>query len=238
MQPIIYLTVNVINSKVYIGSTIRPENCKYLGSGVLILKAIKKYGKHNFVRITLEKVTIETKQSRETFWINFFQTYESSTGYNLSKSGVGPTKPHSDSIKNRIRISNTGKKRTKEQCYNISKGKVGKKQTSEHTEKIANIKRGSLWSDYQKQRHSELKRGKKLSTYHIQKIIDAKSTPEYFFRNREAFKVLQFDKNKNLIKTWDNLYEIKKYYATWNISYIEDNIENKRNSAYKFIWTK
>ena len=44
---IVYLITNLINGKRYIGMDSK-NNPQYLGSGTLILKAIKKYGKENF----------------------------------------------------------------------------------------------------------------------------------------------------------------------------------------------
>ena len=49
---VIYKTTNLINGKIYIGQDSK-NNPKYLGSGVIFLKAIKKYGKENFVKETL-----------------------------------------------------------------------------------------------------------------------------------------------------------------------------------------
>lgn len=48
---IIYQTTCVVNNKFYIGQ----HKCKkaddtYLGSGILLKKALKKYGKNNFIR--------------------------------------------------------------------------------------------------------------------------------------------------------------------------------------------
>lgn len=49
MKYIIYKTTNIINGKIYIGvHGTYNINDSYLGSGRLFLKAIKKYGKHNF----------------------------------------------------------------------------------------------------------------------------------------------------------------------------------------------
>ena len=49
-QYYIYLTTNLINGKKYIGKHYGEINDSYLGSGILIKKAIKKYGSNNFTK--------------------------------------------------------------------------------------------------------------------------------------------------------------------------------------------
>ena len=49
---IIYKTINLITGKIYIGQTTKNDP-KYFGSGIWIKKAIKKYGKENFIREVL-----------------------------------------------------------------------------------------------------------------------------------------------------------------------------------------
>ena len=44
----IYKTTNRVNNKVYIGKSMKTFNENYLGSGILLQKAIKKYGKESF----------------------------------------------------------------------------------------------------------------------------------------------------------------------------------------------
>ena len=51
---IIYKTTNLVNGKIYIGFY-SGDRKSYLGSGVLIKKSIKKYGKDSFKRETSEE---------------------------------------------------------------------------------------------------------------------------------------------------------------------------------------
>jgi len=67
---VVYKTINLINGKIYIGQDSK-NNPKYLGSGVLIKKAIIKYGKENFRKEILEFCNTHKELSnQETYWIN------------------------------------------------------------------------------------------------------------------------------------------------------------------------
>lgn len=94
MFNIIYKTTNLINGKIYVGKHCQ-EICPvafdgYLGSGLLISRAIKKYGKEKFERITLESFSTEKEAiQREDFWIDKFKSYDKNIGYNISKGGFG-----------------------------------------------------------------------------------------------------------------------------------------------------
>ena len=68
---IIYLTTNLINNKKYIGST-NNNNPYYLGSGVYLNKAIKKYGRKNFKREILETISnLEELRKKEEYYKNY-----------------------------------------------------------------------------------------------------------------------------------------------------------------------
>ena len=86
---IIYKTTNLINGKIYIGQH-KTDNMSdgYLGSGKLIIQAIKKYGRQNFKRIILQ--TVETRQQAnnvQKHYIKLFNTQQS--GYNIHQGGTG-----------------------------------------------------------------------------------------------------------------------------------------------------
>ncbi len=89
---IIYKTINKINGKIYIGKHVQDgsEFDGYLGSGSYLKNAIKKYGKENFIRETLEVVEDEKLiNEREIFWIAELKSTDSDVGYNLTRGGDG-----------------------------------------------------------------------------------------------------------------------------------------------------
>lgn len=93
MNHYVYLTTNLVNDKKYIGkhSTDKMvEDDDYFGSGVLISKAISKYGKKNFRREILhycnseeEAFNLEIKEIKER------NAIEDSKYYNLAFGGEG-----------------------------------------------------------------------------------------------------------------------------------------------------
>jgi len=88
----IYKTTNLINGKIYIGKCSREKYTnKYLGSGIYLKRSIKKYGKENFSRETIEGNinSEELLNEREKYWIKFFDAKNPEVGYNLTDGGDG-----------------------------------------------------------------------------------------------------------------------------------------------------
>lgn len=86
----IYKTTNIVNKKIYIGQTKKPIDSGYIGSGPILLKAIKKYGKENFIKETIEICKSKDQlNEREIYWIKFYNSTNRKTGYNISTGGEG-----------------------------------------------------------------------------------------------------------------------------------------------------
>ena len=136
----IYKITNNINNKIYIGqkkSDVVLEN--YWGSGTLIKKAISKYGVGAFTRDILEWCDdAETLNSRENYWIEYYDARHIDKGYNLAVGGTVIGMKHSAETIEKIRQSNKGQKRSEECRRNISTAHKGKKLSEEHKQKISN----------------------------------------------------------------------------------------------------
>lgn len=106
----IYLTVNKLNGKMYVGRNSR-RDLDYLGSGHNILQAIEKYGKENFEMSILEDLgenaTLKEVIDCENKWIEYFQAPINSEFYNISwnTGGMGKGDSHTDETKELIRNS-------------------------------------------------------------------------------------------------------------------------------------
>jgi group I intron endonuclease len=84
---IIYKITNNFNNKIYIGQD-RNNNPSYFGSGKKIQRAIKKYGKENFVKEILEECIDENHMNeREVYWISKYNSQDRKIGYNISNGG-------------------------------------------------------------------------------------------------------------------------------------------------------
>lgn len=85
----IYKTTNLINNKIYIGQKKRKRFDKYyFGSGLLINRALKSYGKENFkVELLCECNSQEELNEKERFYIKDLNSQNKSIGYNILPGG-------------------------------------------------------------------------------------------------------------------------------------------------------
>lgn len=153
----------MINGKSYIGQHIVKKECnrQYMGKGIGIQEAYKKYGRKSFKKEILEEIiddeTRNIVSEREKYWISYYNTLEPN-GYNRHPGGLGGCTSRSAKL-----IVDTKKKhgykmsqKTKEK---ISKGHLGKKFSDEHrqhlsenhhlkTKHIINFENGSIEETY------------------------------------------------------------------------------------------
>jgi hypothetical protein len=165
---IIYKTTNLINGKIYIGK--HNGNIKsYLGSGKWLKRAIKKYGRFNFIREVLEDNidNLKTLNEREMFWIAFYNSTNPNIGYNITKGGDGGLgKIVSEETRKKIseatkgsknpnfgnHLSDEAKQRISDANSNLSEERRNK--MSESRKNIPNAMKGKTYSQEIKEKMS------------------------------------------------------------------------------------
>jgi len=165
MFHITYKTTNLINYKIYIGvhSTENPEVFDgYLGSGKVLLLAIKKHGKDNFIREILsiyetsEEAFAEERRIVDEEFVARDDTYNLKVGGNGAASGKNHFmfgKHWSDITKKNMSLAQKGKK-----SYMF-----GKHLSDETKKKLSESKKGENNSFYGKHHSEETK--KKISRF-------------------------------------------------------------------------
>lgn len=150
----IYKIKNIINSKVYIGSSINIKSRwqKHISelrngrhSNKHLLESYKKHGEQNFQFSILEEVKeLESLILKEQHYLDFYKSYEKENGYNLRK----------------IADSNYGYKHTKESVEKFRIASTGKTHTEEAKKRISLANKGRIFSEETKLKMSLAKKGK------------------------------------------------------------------------------
>ncbi len=217
---ITYITTNSINGKQYIGdhSTNNLDD-KYIGSGNLMRKAIKKYGKKNFKRKILE--ICESKQKAFDFqekYINEFNTLVPN-GYNLSPTGgLNVKRCFSEEAKRKIGAASKGRTVSAESRLKMSMSRSGENNPMYgkgykiignkngmfeigHTEKTKEKMRKPKTKEHIKNLKKSIKNQKKYKCPHCDKLFAAGNLYKHIYglKNRgvvSEFWVLEVLKNK------------------------------------------
>jgi hypothetical protein len=113
MYHIVYKITNTVNNKIYIGihSTNNLED-GYLGSGVCIIRAIKKYGETNFKRDIIHFCNSSQEALDKEAEIVTKEFIEREDTYNLKGGGQG-SPIISEETKQKIRESHKNRKQLK-----------------------------------------------------------------------------------------------------------------------------
>lgn len=170
MKYTIYKTTNTINNKIYIGKH-QTENINdsYLGSGVSLERAIKKYGKEYFIKEILHIFDNEEEMNSKEKELVTEEFIKRKDNYNKSLGGEGGSnfkgKKHTDETKQKL--SEIAKKRvySEETRNKISEGNR-KRVISEETKlKLSERAKSRFCDEESRKKHSEL-----MKQYYKEKI--------------------------------------------------------------------
>lgn len=159
----IYKITNLLSGKVYIGQTNDVNKRKYThfynarnNDQRYLYRAIRKYGKQNFIIETIEQCEDELSNDREQYWIEYYDSTNHDKGYNLTLGGY------------HFQFS-------EETIKKMSDSHKGKKLSEEQKQKISNATKGEnhpMWNKF----HSEESK-QKMSDSHKDKIPHNKNIP-------------------------------------------------------------
>lgn len=128
MYHILYVTTNKVNQKIYVGiHSTENLNDGYIGSGTLLLKSIKKYGKENFKT----EILCFCESREESLWVESLIVDSSflmrEDTYNLGMGGGKALSKRklSNEHKEKISFSQKGKQLTEKHIENIRKARKG-----------------------------------------------------------------------------------------------------------------
>lgn len=145
MSGFIYMWINKVNSKKYIGSHIGNQNDGYVGSGPIFKRAIEKYGIDNFERIILEEIEDRSElRKREEYYLELFNVENDKQFYNVRNKAGGGWEYINNSPEIRQKMKELYKDRWDRNPH--PKGMKGKKHSSETKKKISESCKKSLKS--------------------------------------------------------------------------------------------
>ncbi len=249
---IIYKTTNIVNGKIYIGQD-KHDNPKYIGSGDLIKRAIKKYGKENFKKETLYFCNCQIElDEKERLYIKEFNSINKEIGYNIALGGRNGTtlgRKLSNKTKKQMSEVRIGMKFTEEHKANLSKAHIGKVISAETKKKMSEAQKlitHKPMSEETKEKIRNIKIGKKVSNETKEKMSKAHSGVKNGFYKKthsdETLKktrvpIIQLTKDGEFIKEWCGINEAARMLGIKQsgISAVLAG-RYKITSGYKFIY--
>ena len=209
---ILYQTTNVCNGKIYVGVhklADTPRSRQYLGSGQAIKAAIKKYGRGNFIRVTLEEFSCAEDAYKAEAEMITEEFLKRSDTYNMGLGGKG------------------GNIHTPETLVKISAAHKGKVISQEHKAKLITSLKGNtnmlgkFHTVEAKQKMSAARKSKKpnlgkvLSEEHKLKISLACTKAEHMVINSKYYISIKQVTKIECISYPSVLYRLKSPKPQW-----------------------
>lgn len=172
----IYLAINQINEKLYVGFTGTTLKERFYfhnwdakhGSKQYFHNAIRKYGINLFsVSVLATSETLEEAEQKEIFWIKYFRSNDRKIGYNMTSGGTGLQNPAWE-VRQKLSASSSGREVSEERRARLSllfsgegNPNYGKKHTEEARRKIREAGLGRTHTEESKKKMSESRKGDK-----------------------------------------------------------------------------
>lgn len=214
MNHYVYKITNKLNGKIYIG--VRSCDCDidkdpYMGSGVLIKKAIHTHGVENFHKEILETFETREEANQEEARLVTLDFVNRQDTYNLIEGGLGGcywntfSEEKKEEIKNKLRQhkpdpeqlrklheSNRGVPRSAETKLKVSRANKGRIHTEQSRKNMSEGRKGMVFSEEHRKNISKANVGRVHSPETLEKIrlgnLGKKLKPETIEKLREVAK--------------------------------------------------
>ena len=220
----IYKITNRINGKVYIGQTTRSIAIRWKQHCTpskhccrLIYRAIQKYGKENF---TVEQIdhahSRDELNSKEQYWIQFYDSMNREKGYNLTSGGDHPVfsdetkvkisraligKVVSEETRAKLSKAHKGKVLSEETCKKLRELSKGRKHSEDTKAKIRCLLNGHIVSYETRVKMSNIRKGSKQSKETIAKRCEKTRKPVICVETGEVFDCAKTAAKQNRLKS-------------------------------------
>ena len=160
MKYIIYRTTNIVNGKIYIGKhQTKDVEDGYLGSGIALEKAIKKYGKASFKKEVLFVFDSEDEMNQKEKELVTESFIASNSNYNMGVGGEGGShfkgKKHSEETKTKLSEMAKKKRHSAEAKKKISESNRRRVLSNETKQKLSEKAKLRFSSVESKKKHSD-----------------------------------------------------------------------------------
>jgi len=260
----IYKIINIVNNKMYIGSSVNLKSRKYAHFNGLrknnhandyLQKSFNKHGEDKFKWEIIEYVkrtsNLEATQKRllkrEQYWMDTLETYNREIGYNLCKTAKNSiTHKISEDTRNKIRermkginplghLSNESKKEVFKKVSETKKGhKVSKETREKISESLKNNKDRIIRRGYT---HSKETREKISESNKGREVWNKgkKLSKEHIEKLKVSNKPTKKVLNIDTNKKFDSIAEASKYYNV-SANGIAMVCRGIRNKAGNYKW--
>jgi len=231
MYYIIYKTINLINNKFYIGmhSTLNLED-GYLGSGKIILSAIRLYGKANFSREILHLCDSEEEMILKEIEIVNEELVKDENCYNLRMGGTGLNSKNASELMLKLwkteEFKNIMKSKYTEE-YNLKLCAIQKEV--QNRKEVKDKKSGTMRKKYSNSREIQNKISQSLKKYfsNPENIERLKSNSSNLWKNSEYKNKMSKAISKGQKRLWENneyKNKMKNIYTERNIPINKEKI--------------
>jgi group I intron endonuclease len=203
MMYLVYQIHNLVNNKIYVGvhKTFDPDD-SYLGSGVAIIRAVKKYGRDNFKKTILHSFdNAESAYLTEKEIVDIAFVARPDT-YNMKTGGIGGWE-YSEETRQKISDANTGKVRSEETRQKLRDANIGKVLSEETRQKMCIARANRIVSEETRQKLRNANTGKMFSEETRQQMRDA---------HKKKFKITYPDGKEEMV-------QLKDWAATTGLDY-------------------